>query len=79
MYNKYSMNATEFIDDSEIRETLDWAEANKNNLSLVYETIEKTGKLKGLSHREAALLLACEDEEALKRIFEKATEIKQAF
>lgn len=79
MYNKNSMIADEFIDDGEIKASIAWAEENKDNLELVYETIEKTGKLKGLSHREAALLLCCEDEEALRRIFEKATEIKQAF
>lgn len=79
MYNKNSMMADEFIDDGEIKASIAWAEENKDNLELVYETIEKTGKLKGLSHREAALLLCCEDGEALRRIFEKATEIKQAF
>lgn len=79
MYNKNSMMADEFIDDGEIKASIAWAEENKDNLELVYETIEKTGKLKGLSHREAALLLCCDDKEALRRIFEKATEIKQAF
>ncbi len=79
MYDKYSKKATEFIDDQEIRDTIAWAEENKGNLELINRIIDKTDELKGLSHREAALLLCCEDEHALKRIYEQATKIKQEF
>ena len=79
MYDKYSLKATEFIDDTEIKETIAWAEENKDNLELVNQIIDKTDELKGLTHREAALLLMCEDEAALHRIFEQATKIKQEF
>ncbi len=79
MYDKYSLKATEFIDDTEIKETIAWAEENKDNLELVNQIIDKTDELKGLTHREAALLLMCEDEAALHCIFEQATKIKQEF
>lgn len=79
MYDKYSLKATEFIDDAEIKDTIAWAEENKNNLELVNRIIDKTDDLKGLTHREAALLLMCEDQAALHRIFEQATKIKQEF
>ncbi len=79
MYDKYSLKATEFIDDAEIKDTIAWAEENKNNLELVNRIIDKTDELKGLTHREAALLLMCEDPDALHRIFEQATKIKQEF
>ena len=79
MYNKYSMKATEFIDDEEIRESIAWAEKNKDNLKLVNEIIDKTDELKGLNHREALLLLCCEEPKAIERIFNQALKIKQAF
>lgn len=86
-YNPKSMKAQEFIHDGEIRETLAYAEANKNNLPLIQEILEKARPRKtekgwhceGLTHREASVLLACEDEEILKRIYEIAEEIKLAF
>ena len=79
MYDKYSMKAEEFIDDGEIRASIAWAEENKTNLELVNQLIDKTDELKGLSHREALLLLLCEDKDAIQRIFKQAEKIKQAF
>ncbi len=87
VYNPASMHAEEFINDAEIRETLAYAEANKNNMELINEILEKarpiptaTGcRCNGLTHREASVLLACEDPEVEKRIFEIAEEIKLAF
>ena len=86
-YNPKSLKAEEFIHDGEIRETLAWAEANKNNLPLIHEILEKARPVKtetgwtcaGLSHREASVLLACEDEEVLQKIYAIAEEIKLAF
>ena len=68
VYNPASLHAEEFINDAEIRETLAYAEANKNNMELINEILEKarpiptaTGcRCNGLSHREASVLLACE-------------------
>ena len=83
MYNPKSTIATEFIDDQEIRDTLRYADENKDNLELINRLIDKTDELKGLTHREAAVLLAYEkaaaENPALERIFAQATKIKQEF
>ena len=86
-YNPHSLRAEEFINDGEIRATLAYAEDNKDNLALIDEIMEKARPVKtgtgytckGLSHREAAVLLACEDPERIARMYEIAKEIKQAF
>ena len=86
-YNPKSLKAEEFISDAEIRETLAYAEANKNNLPLINEILEKAKPKKtatgfectGLTHREASVLLACEDPEITERIYKIAEEIKLAF
>ncbi len=87
IYNPKSLKAEEFINDAEIRETLEYAEKNKNNLELIEKLLEKARPKKngngctcaGLTHREASVLLACEDPGVIKRIYEIAAEIKQAF
>lgn len=79
MYNPKSKIATEFIDDGEIKDTLRYADENRDNLELIARLIEKAGECKGLTHREAAVLLACEDDEMLSRIFRLAEQIKQEF
>ena len=60
MYSAKSLKAEEFISDEEIRETLAYADANKDNVALIDEIIEKAKLRKGLNHREASVLLACE-------------------
>ena len=60
MYDPRSNKAEEFIDDGEILETLAYAEKNKRNAALIDRIIEKAKLRKGLSHREAAVLLDCE-------------------
>ena len=87
MYNVKSMKAEEFIDHEEILDTLKFAEENKNNISLIKEILEKARPKKqknettceGLSHREAAVLLSCENEEIINEMFSLAKEIKEAF
>ena len=87
MYNPKSMHADEFINDDEIRETLSYAEANKNNLELINSILEKARPKKtsdgwhcsGLTHREASVLLACEDSEIIEKLYKVAEEIKLAF
>ena len=79
MYNPKSLKAEEFISDEEIKETLEYAENNKNNLSLVDEILEKAKLRKGLSHREASVLLACEDKEKVKLMYDLAEQIKKDF
>ncbi|MBQ8732671.1 MAG: [Oscillospiraceae bacterium] len=86
-YNPKSSKAEEFISDAEIRETLAYAEENKNNLPLIREILDKARPKKtetghvcsGLTHREASVLLACEDPEVIEEIYRIAEEIKLAF
>lgn len=87
MYDKKSLKAQEFISHEEILDTLDYAEKNKNNLELINQILAKAKPVKngnethceGLTHREASVLLACEDKEIEKKIYELAQEIKEAF
>ena len=79
MYNPKSMIAEEFIDDNEIKETLKYADENKDNLKLVDEILEKAKLRKGLSHREASVLLACDNEEKIKEMYDLAEQIKKDF
>ncbi len=79
MYNPKSSKATEFIDDQEILDTLAYAQANKSNRALIDSILEKAATCKGLTHREAAVLLECDLEDENKRMFELAKQIKQKF
>ena len=79
MYNPASKIAEEFISHEEILETLKYAEENKNNEALITELIEKAKLRKGLSHREASVLLACEIEEKNQEIYKLAEQIKKDF
>lgn len=78
-YNPKSMKAEEFISDEEIRETLAFADAHKNDLEYIDKIIEKAKQRKGLSHREASVLLACENEEKNNEIYDLAEQIKKDF
>lgn len=78
-YQADSLKAEEFIKHEEILDTLKYAEANKNNRVLIEQLIEKAALCKGLSHREAAVLLECEQPDLIERIFHLAKEIKQKF
>jgi 2-iminoacetate synthase len=77
MYNKLSPYATDFIDDAEILDTLDYAQKNKSNRALIESILEKARTMKGLNHREAAVLLDCEIEDLNEKMYALAQEIKQ--
>lgn len=77
MYNVKSMNADEFISHEEILSTLEYAAENKNNKELIRSLIERAKDCKGLTHREASVLLACEDKELNEEMYTLAREIKQ--
>ncbi|MGN0655209.1 MAG: [FeFe] hydrogenase H-cluster radical SAM maturase HydG [Ruminiclostridium sp.] len=87
IYDPKSLKAEEFINDAEILDTIAYAEANKHNEELIDSILEKarpqktaTGCVcKGLTHREASVLLACDIPEKNQRIYEIAKEIKLAF
>ena len=86
IYNPASLKAEEFINDEEIRATLVYAEEHKHDLPLINEILEKARPVKqgngchcrGLTHREASVLLACDLPEVTERIYEIAEEIKLA-
>ncbi|HWQ43477.1 MAG TPA: [FeFe] hydrogenase H-cluster radical SAM maturase HydG, partial [Desulfosporosinus sp.] len=77
MYDRKSKNATEFIDDGEILDTLTYAQENKRNRELIDSLIERAKDCKGLTHREAAVLLECDLEDEKEKMFKLAMEIKQ--
>lgn len=79
MYSAKSLKAEEFISDEEIRETLAYADANKDNVALIDEIIEKAKLRKGLNHREASVLLACEIPEKIQEVYALAEQIKKDF
>ena len=79
MYNPKSTTATEFISNSEIRSTMEYARENCGNMELVESVLAKAAEAKGISHREAALLLECNDPAVTERIFKLANEIKHRF
>ena len=79
MYDVNSKHADDFINHEEILETLAYADENKNNMKLIDAIIEKAKKRKGLTHREASVLLACSDEEKNKEIYKLAEQIKKDF
>ena len=87
MYDPKSLCADDFIDHEEILATLAYAQENKDNRELIAQILEKarprregsTTVCTGLTHREASVLLACEDPEILEKIYALAEEIKLAY
>lgn len=79
MYNVNSPHAEDFIDDAEILETLDYAQKHKSDRALIESLLEKAALCKGLSHREAAVLLECDIPDLNERMKSLAREIKQKF
>lgn len=79
MYNVKSKVAEEFINDEEILETIAYAKENKSNEPLIKEIINKARVMKGITHREAAVLLECDIEALNKEMYHLAKEIKDKF
>lgn len=79
MYNPKSTIAEEFIDNEEVLASLEFAKNNKNNVQLIEKFLDKAKLGKGLTHREAAVLLECEIEEKNQEIFNLAKKIKQDY
>ena len=79
MYDVKSLKAEEFISDEEIRETLAYADANKDNVQMVNEILAKARLKKGLTHREASVLLACEMPDKIREMYDLAREIKEDY
>ena len=79
MYNPLSSHAEEFIDHAEVLESLDEAARESRNPERVQQILEKAALCKGLTHREAAILMDCDDPGLEEKIFALAAEIKRKF
>lgn len=79
MYDPKSMKAEEFISHEEILDTLAYAQENKNNEKLIDAILEKAKLRKGLTHREASVLLACEMPDKIQQIYTLAEQLKKDF
>ncbi|WP_434798474.1 [FeFe] hydrogenase H-cluster radical SAM maturase HydG [Terrisporobacter vanillatitrophus] len=79
VYDPKSKKAEEFINHDEILESLEYAKSNKVNKELIEGILDKANRAKGLTHREAAVLLECEDKELIERMFKMAEDIKKRF
>lgn len=75
-YDVKSGNASEFICDFEIKKTIDYATTYRNDKALIESILAKAAEGKGLNHREALVLLECDDKEVEDRVFSLAREIK---
>ncbi|MDO5100074.1 MAG: [FeFe] hydrogenase H-cluster radical SAM maturase HydG [Eubacteriales bacterium] len=78
MYNVKSDIATEFIDDGEIRESIEYGRANRHNRALISTLLEKAKQLQGLTHREAFVLLSCAEADLNEQILALARQVKLA-
>ena len=76
-YDPKSFKAEEFINNEEILESLEYAKKNKGNKELIEGILDKANRAKGLTHREAAVLLECDDEELTDRMFKLAEDLKK--
>jgi 2-iminoacetate synthase len=79
MYDPKSMKAEEFIDHQEILESLAYADAHKTDRELIDQILEKARLRKGLTHREASVLLTCELEDKNQEMYALAEQIKKDF
>ena len=79
IYNSTSKKAEEFINHEKILETLEYAEAHKDDLEMMNQILEKGRKYQGLSYKEAMTLLECEDPAIIQQIFALGKEIKEHF
>ena len=79
MYDPKSLKASEFISHQEVLDTLEYASENRRNAELIDSIIQKARQRRGLSHREAAVLLDCELEDRNQEIYALAEQIKKDF
>ena len=76
MYNAKSSVAQEFINHEEILSTIEYAKKNKNNYEMINDILQEAEQMNGISHKQAAVLLECDDEEILAKIYNLAGRIK---
>ena len=76
-YDVMSTRAEEFIHDGEIRSTLEYAREHSCDKELIDKILAKAELGKGLSHREAAVLIEVRDQEAEERMYTIARQLKE--
>ncbi len=79
MYDVKSLKAEEFISDEEILDTIAYADANKDNVEVIDAILAKARERKGLNHREASVLLACDMEDKIQEMYDLAKQIKEDY
>ena len=79
MYDPHSLHAEAFIDHDEVQETLAWAAEHARDAGLIDGILAKAALCKGLSHREASVLLACELPDRVEALYRLANRIKHEF
>lgn len=79
MYDVKSARAEDFINDEEILDTLNYSAKHKSDAPLIKSILEKAALCKGISHREAAVLLDCDIPELNDEIKALAKKIKLRF
>jgi 2-iminoacetate synthase len=72
----HKYNSEEFIVNSEIIDSIEYGKSNAHDIDLLKEILEKAKSCKGLTHREAAVLLSVEDSGILEEMFNIAKLIK---
>jgi 2-iminoacetate synthase len=77
MYNAKSMDANEFIDDGEILISIDEAKKLAKDETEIDRILAKAREYKGLSHREAAVLLEVDNDDTLEKMYKIAKEVKE--
>ena len=77
VYNVKSEHAEEFIHDGEIRATLEYAREHRDDKPLIEEILDKAELGKGISHREAAVLIEVRDKEMEERMYAIARRLKE--
>lgn len=77
MYNVKSMDSNEFIDDGEILDSIAEGKKLAGSKAELDRILAKAGECKGLTHREAAVLLEVDDGAELERMYRIAREVKE--
>lgn len=77
MYDPKSMDANEFIDHEEVMESLDQAQNQAQDIGRIRDLLQKASEYKGLTHREAAVLMNVTSPEIMSEIYDLAKKVKE--
>lgn len=77
MYNVKSMDSNEFIEDGEVLQSINEAQKLVKDKNEINRILSKAKEYRGLTHREAAVLLEIDDEETLEKMYKIAKEVKE--